>query len=629
MLPDTAPRSPIQKTLDARLARMPEVAQDMAGHKAFAVAVEDEDNAPWLVSFLPIADVDGRHAAYLVTYQEAPPQLVILSHEYLLISAIAGILLLALALAGWRMRQMHGRLAAERAELAVLTESMGEALYRTDAAARLVYVNPAFTQLLGFTPAEALGQGAHGLFHCAPDAPTPAESCPILQTIRRGERFHGEEIFYDRQGRPIPVEVVSVPLVAGGQPAGSVTVFHDLRRQRELAAALTAAKEAAEANARARSEFLANMSHELRTPMNGVIGMVDLLLAEDLSATQREYAETIRTSAKHLLALLNEILDFSKIEAGAMTIEKIPFAPAELITSSIDVFRAEAAKKGLRLDVELSPQLPNALRGDPLRLRQVLANLIGNALKFTAAGSVTVAADWQAERFILTVRDTGIGMDEATVARLFTPFTQADGSTTRKYGGTGLGLAITKRLVELMGGKIEVDSRPGQGSTFRVELPAPLATPDADSAASPPVPSVTSAAPEKGATALSILVAEDNRINQKVVTAMLERLGHRVTLVGDGREAVAAYQNGAFDLILMDALMPEMDGFAATRAIRRMEAERGGHVTIVALTASVLEGDREKCLSAGMDDFLAKPITLDSLDKLLKEFSDGDRARGR
>lgn len=627
-LPDSALRSPLQQTLNLQLAQMAEVVQGLGEKKAFAVAVEDKEGASWLVSFMPIQDVDGRHAAYLVTYQEAP-QLAALVREYWFIGGAAGLVLLFLALAGWQMRRMHGKLAAERAELAVLTESMGEALYRTDAAARLVYVNPAFTQLLGFTPADALGHGAHALFHCPPDAPTPAESCPILQTVRRGERFHGEETFYDKTGRPLPVEVVSVPLFDDDRPAGSVTVFHDLSKQRELTAALVAAKEAAEANVRAKSEFLANISHELRTPMNGVIGMADLLLGEELTTTQREYAEIIRTSAEHLLALLNEILDFSKIEAGAMTIERIPFATTALIESVIDVFRAEAGKKGLALAADISPRLPAALLGDPLRLRQALANLVGNALKFTAAGSVTVAADWQDGRFFLAVRDTGIGIDEATRAKLFTPFTQADGSTTRKYGGTGLGLAISKRLVELMGGTIDVDSRPGQGSTFRIELPAPLATLGEENAASQPVPAVTAAAAEKGARSLSILVAEDNRVNQKVVTAMLERLGHRVTLANDGREAVEIFRDGDFDLILMDALMPEMDGFAATRAIRRMEAERGGHVTIVALTASVLEGDREKCLAAGMDDFLAKPITLDSLNKLLQELADGDRARGR
>lgn len=627
-LPDTAPRSPIQKTLDARLARMPEVAQGMAGHKAFALAVEDEDNAPWLVSFLPIADVDGRHAAYLVAYQEAP-QMAVLQREYLLIAATAGALLLALALAGWRMRRMHARLAAERAELAVLTESMGEALYRTDATARLLYINPAFTQLLGYTSAEAIGNGAHELFHCAPAAPTPAESCPILQTIRRGEHFHGEETFFDKQGQPVPVEVVSVPLFGDDRLAGSVTVFHDLRRQRELTAALVAAKEAAEANARAKSEFLANMSHELRTPMNGVIGMADLLLAEELSATQREYAETIRTSADHLLALLNDILDFSKIEAGAMTLEHIPFAPAEPIGSLIDTFRPGAVKKGLALAADLSPRLPAALLGDPLRLRQVLANLVGNALKFTPSGSVTVYIDWVAERLILAVRDTGIGIDEATLAKLFTPFTQADSSMTRKYGGTGLGLAITKRLVELMGGAISVASQPGQGSTFRVEIPAPLATLESEGATGQAALATEAAAPQMGAHTLSILVAEDNRVNQQVVTAMLQRLGHRVTLAADGSEAVEAFCNGHFDLILMDALMPKMDGFDATQAIRTIEATRGGHVPIAALTASVLEGDREKCLAAGMDDFLAKPITLDSLKNFLKELADGDRARGR
>jgi two-component system sensor histidine kinase/response regulator len=627
-LPDSAPRSPVQRRLDARLARMPEVAAGLTAQKAFAVAVADDDGAPWLASFLPIADPDGRHAAMLVAYQEAP-QLASFQREFRLFVALAGALLLLVALAGWRMRIIHARLAAERAELERLAESMGEALYRTDADARIAYVNPAFTALLGFTPDEALGRGAHDLFHVSPQNPTPAEACPILQTVRRGARFNGEETFYDKAGQPIPVEVVSVPLEEAGRHAGSVTVFHDLRKQRELHAALIAAKEAAEANARAKSEFLANMSHELRTPMNGVIGMTDLLLMEDLAPPQREYAETIRASAEHLLALLNEILDFSKIEAGAMPIERVPLDPGALIGETLALFRPQAAQKGLHLTAEIAPTLPRVAMGDPLRIRQVLANLIGNALKFTHTGGVTVTADWRDGRLILAVSDTGIGMDEATRARLFSPFMQADSSTTRQYGGTGLGLAITKRLVELMKGAISVESTPGQGSTFRIELPLPAAD-AAPAGADDALRRDGAAGDETGnGGGLSILLAEDNRVNQRVAAAMLEKLGHRVTVANDGREAVERWRQGRFDLILMDALMPEMDGFAATRAIRALEQPTGGHVPIIALTASVFEDDRQQCLAAGMDGFCPKPITLERLKTLLEEYADGHRAGSR
>jgi PAS domain S-box-containing protein len=650
----------------------------------------------------------------------------------------------------------------QEAWLRTILDNLGEGVYTLDARGKVDYLNAEGERLIGWRLEELAGKGLHDIIHHhRPDGSVlPAAECPIHLAMRDRRVYRSsDEVFFHKDGSSLPVKVTGAPLALDGEWQGSVAVFSDMREERLLQQHLLDAKNAAEDATRLKGDFLSTMSHEIRTPLNGVIGMTDLLLDTPLDNEQTEFARTIKVSADALMAIINDILDFSKIEAGRLVLERTNFSLRQIVEGSLDVLAARAQEKQLTLASFIAPELPDHIIGDPTRIRQILLNFLSNAIKFTERGEVVAsamleasgAADPQRVVVRLAVRDCGIGLNENAKAGLFQPFSQADSSTTRKYGGTGLGLSICKRLAEAMDGEIGVDSVSGQGSTFWVRIPlevaeekrgpaaadlvlrgkrvvvsggdagcqaiwcayfkawevecepvagladlrrrltephalelAPdvvlLAEPMPDAAladavgtlrAQGRIPMVcclsrpdrdlkekltalgvdslqqplkqstlqsaltavlgkagttpgrrTLDAIERGGAAPQpgfrhrLLLAEDNPVNQRVAVHMLNKLGYAVEVVDNGALAVAAVAGGNFALVLMDCQMPEMDGFAATAAIRSAEAQ-SRHLPIVAMTANAMQGDRERCLAAGMDDYLAKPIDISLLAEML------------
>ncbi len=484
----------------------------------------------------------------------------------------------------------------------LVVESLSDGVAVLDLQDRLIDANAALRQIVGPV---AIGEPAATVFAAFPELLAALDGGPASPAIRAdgaGDRHYEPGItpLNDRRGRQI----------------GRVVTFRDVTERRQVIAELARARDAAEDLARVKSEFLATVSHEIRTPMNGVIGMTALLLDTGLDAQQRHYVETIRSSGGHLLSIINDILDFSKFDAGQLSVEQVPFEPGRAVASVVALLEPQANQKGLVLTLTVGSAVPARCAGDEFRVRQIVTNLVGNAIKFTATGTVSVSLDADspqpdgtAQRLRLAVTDTGIGIPASHMDRLFRPFSQVDASVARRFGGTGLGLAICRGLAEMMGGSITVDSEPGRGSTFRVDWtvqPLAAAPAEAPEPAAPPVMATT--------RPIRILVAEDNRVNQLVVVHMLRRLGHNADLAEDGEEAVAAVARTPYDIVLMDVQMPMVDGLTATRRIR---AADGAQPRIVAMTANAMAGDREVCLAAGMDDYLSKPIDVDRLSAVL------------
>ena len=501
-----------------------------------------------------------------------------------------------------------------------ILQSSADGLYGVDSEGLTTFINPAGCEMLGYSADEIIGRSAHALFHHSkPDgSPYPPDECPGHHAMQVGVQVRiGDEVYWRKDGQAIPVMYAVHPMVREGVNAGSVVSFVDMSQQRAAERAREKALMAAENLARVRSEFLANMSHEIRTPLNGVLGFAEIGFrnAYEGEKAQAAFAK-IRSSGTRLLGVINDVLDFSKVEAGKMTIEQTEVSLAETIDHAVELVADRAKAKRIDLHVELAPNLPQSCMSDPLRMGQILLNLLSNAVKFTEQGSVRLLASREDEQLVFTVTDTGIGIDEDQQEQLFNPFQQADGSTTRKFGGTGLGLAICKRLLELMGGNVSVESALGVGSTFRVRLPYVESTGPLRQVQPGPVHAAHTVA--KPLAGLSILVAEDDTINQMVLEENLSHDGARVVLVSNGREAVERILRdggAAYDIVLMDIQMPEMDGYEATRRIRALTP----NLPIIGQTAHALDEERERCLAAGMVGHIAKPIEPEALVKLVRQ----------
>ncbi len=485
------------------------------------------------------------------------------------------------------------------------------------------FCNPAFESIFRYRQADVIGKSLLGLIT---NADVLSEVASNRAALWKGKVIHAVSRRMRSDGSLVDVEAFSVPLGPAGHRTGAVMQYQDITERKRAEKALVGAKDAAEAASRAKSEFLANMSHEIRTPMNGIIGMTELALDTELTSEQREYLGLVKASADSLLKLINDILDFSKIEAGKIEIESVEFPFQQSLEETMKSLAFRVHQKGVELTWRVGSGIPKYLKGDVGRLRQILVNLVGNAVKFTERGEIEVSVEVESESdaevlLHFQVRDTGIGIPKAKQQMIFDAFTQVDSSTTRTYGGTGLGLAITSQLVKLMGGSIWVESEPGRGSIFhftsRFEftsaVPRAIGSGNPEAMRSHPV----GAALPTTSQGMKILLAEDNAVNRKLVTTLLQRSGHRVVATENGQQALDMLATQNFDLVLMDVQMPVLDGLDATRAIRTKEQSSGAHLPIIALTAHAMKGDRERCLAAGADEYVTKPIrTADLLDAI-------------
>ena len=603
----------------------------------------NEVGAHWLER--PAADVVGHHISTLLTPYHTPPLGV--PQPATTNSSTTALRTMSMVHTGRRMTvevterpiEFHGKPAIlsvvrditerERAMVALqaakeyaenIINSSLDIIVSVDTERRIIAFNHAAQQAFGYQPDEVLGQPVHLLYA------HPAVGTGIHHHALTNGHYTGE-ITNKRKDGTLFESYLSVSVLRDGQGQvlGVMGISQDITERKQAEAALQASKEAAEAANRSKSAFLANVSHEIRTPMNGILGMAELVLGTELSVEQREYLELVKASAEALLGVINDLLDLSKIESGKLVFDPREFSLRASLHEAMKTLAVPAYRKGLELVYEVQPDVPDGLIGDIGRLRQIIVNLVGNAIKFTAQGEVVLRiALYQGPNcqspspagdtvntcaLHVSVTDTGIGIPAAQQQAIFEPFVQADGSMTRHYGGTGLGLSIAAQLVALMGGRIWVESTVGTGSTFHVTVPFGV-QPDQSPALPVLAPGVSTAynAGSADGRSLRVLLAEDNAINQRLTVRLLEKRGHTVTVVQDGTEALAALRRQMFDVVLMDIQMPCMDGLETTQAIRTREQDTATRIPIVAMTAHAMQGDRERCLAAGMDGYVSKPL---------------------
>jgi len=559
-------------------------------------------------------DIDEVYAAY---HRERS--------QYLRVGAVVTLLVLGV---GAVLIEQRSNLVRSQAALTATLENITQGILMADADGQVAVINRRAAELLDLPPHLAHGAIEFGDIlrwqQGAGEFGPPDKMDPDLRRLVDSGGLTNALAAYERtrpNGRVL--EIRSQPLPDGGV----VRTYTDITERRATEQALAAARDAAEAAVRARSEFLAVMSHEIRTPMNGILGVAGLLKELALDDTQQAYVRIILDSANHLLDLINDILDFSRLDAGRLDLEDGAFDLHEVVGATVGLLASEALTKQLELSLDIAPDVPHRVGGDARRLRQVLLNLVGNAVKFTEQGSIRVSIVRSADdaggrvRVRIAVADSGIGIPPEALGKLFTEFTQVDSSISRRFGGSGLGLAISRRLVALMGGTITAESAPGKGSVFRIEMPL-NERPDTGEAAAAAAATAAAAARAADRVAapvrLRVLVAEDNATNRLVATRLLERAGHRVDAVDNGRAAVEAVAAQHYDLVLMDVMMPEMDGLAATAAIRALPGP-AARTPILGLTANALRSDAAAGLAAGMDHLVTKPISGERLVQAIRE----------
>ncbi|MFW5488345.1 MAG: ATP-binding protein [Desulfovibrio sp.] len=512
-------------------------------------------------------------------------------------------------------KQAEKALREARLRYKMLVDNLHEGIWLLDTEDRTVFVNPRMANMLGYKVNDMVGRKVFDFIH-----PDDLETVKTNLILRRNGLVQGYEVtLVHKDGMSLPVFSSATPLKdTDGNYTGSLAGVMDMTPHKQMEEALRAAMARAQEANRAKSEFLANMSHEIRTPLNGVLGMLQLLNMTHLDMEQSEYVNVAFSSGRNLLTLINDILDLSRVESGRMEIRQEVCKISDVILQTADTFRESAKLKGIQITSEVVGL--EKVRTDPRRLRQILFNLLGNAVKFTKQGKIEIQASpiqrsGQDVTVLFSVQDTGIGIGEEMLERIFHPFTQGDGSTTRKYQGTGLGLHIVKRLVHLMGGTLSVESEPDQGTTiyFTIKMQ------DAQEAPKPSCIPQSPTPPQKVNQQWRILVVEDNPINSTTAIRMLQILGFEADAVEDGSHVLSALQQGSYDCVLMDVQMPVMNGLDATRAVRTEAPPDIRDIPIVAMTAHAMKGDREICIAAGMDEYLSKPLDMRLMEKMLRE----------
>ncbi|HEV2991879.1 MAG TPA: ATP-binding protein [Candidatus Angelobacter sp.] len=509
-----------------------------------------------------------------------------------------------------------------------LMDQLEECYQEVDLRGNILFINKAYCETFGVT--REMREGSNYKARYSPEMSRLfREAYERVYLSGKGAKLHysmtldnGRQVFNEQS--------ISLKKDAQGNPTGFILIIRDSFERNQAQIQLAKAKEAAEAASKAKSEFVANISHEIRTPLNGIIGTLELVGHTDLNPEQRELLELAQISADSLLVVINDALDFSKIEAGRLELDRVEVELSQAIAQSIGTLAIAARKKEMDLTYEVSPEVPRFLLGDPVRLKQVLLNLLGNAIKFSQRGRVTVRVCMEESmgrsvKLKFSVTDQGIGIPLEKQKAIFEAFAQADASTTRKFGGTGLGLTICSRLVNLMGGSIWVESTPGKGSTFYFTAVFEVANGTNLTMA---MDSGTGRKPDR-AYKLKVLLAEDNLVNQKLAVRLLQDLGHQPVVATTGIEALAKLEEQSFDLVIMDVQMPDMDGFTATAAIRAREDKTTARLPIIAMTANAIKGDRERCIEAGMDDYIAKPMGANQLQEAIERMMTKNEQRNR